>query len=185
MEINSEGKYLNHLQRSGKGSQILLLVLSFLGVGIAIYLTSVHYENVPLVCSESGLINCARVLSSSYSVVPGTTLPITIPGFAWCVISASLAIAALFATTGLWQRRIRIAQFVWALSGLLAVLYLVYVEIVRLHTICAWCTALHVLILVMFLITLVQLQSLPSVLDVNSVSEFEEAENMSTLPRSK
>ena len=176
---------MKHLQRSGNGSQILLLVLSFLGVGITIYLTSVHYENVPLVCSESGLINCARVLSSSYSVVPGTALPITIPGFAWCVVSASLAIAGLIATTGLWQRRIRIAQFIWALLGLLAVLYFVYVEIVRLRTICAWCTALHVLILLMFLITVVQLQSFPTVSDVSPEAEIEEAENISALPRSK
>jgi uncharacterized membrane protein len=173
------------LQRSGQGSQFLLLMLSLLGVGITIYLTSVHYENVPLVCSESGLINCARVLSSSYSVVPGTTLPITVPGFGWCVVSATFAIAGLISTTGLWQRRIRIAQFAWALSGLLVVLYLVYAEIVRLHTICAWCTALHVLILLLFLITLVQLQSLPSVSVISSETEIEEAENISALPRSK
>ena len=176
---------MKRFQRSGQGSQFLLLILSLLGVGITIYLTSVHYENVPLVCSESGLINCARVISSSYSVVPGTTLPITIPGFGWCVVSASLAIAGLFATTGSGQRRIRIAQFAWALSGLLVVLYLVYVEIVRLHTICIWCTALHVLILLLFLITLVQLQSLPSVLALDSETEIEEAENISALPRSK
>jgi uncharacterized membrane protein len=176
---------MKRLQRSGQGSQFLLLMLSLLGVGITIYLTSVHYENVPLVCSESGLINCARVISSSYSVVPGTTLPITIPGFGWCVVSASFAIAGLFATTGLWQRRIRIAQFAWALSGLLVVLYLVYAEIVRLHTICAWCTALHVIILLLFLTTLVQLQSLPSVSALDSETEIEEAENISALPRSK
>jgi uncharacterized membrane protein len=176
---------MKHLQRSGRGSQFLLLALSLLGVGITIYLTSVHYENVPLVCSESSLINCARVLSSAYSVVPGTTLPVTIPGFAWCVVSASLAIAGLFATMGLWQHRIRIAQFAWSLSGLLVVLYLVYVEIVRLRTICAWCTALHVLILLLFLITVVQLQSLPSASASSSETEIEEAENISALPRSK
>jgi len=174
---------MKRLQRSK--SQVLLLALSLLGVAIAIYLTSVHYENVPLVCSESGLINCTRVLSSSYSVVLGTSLPITIPGFGWCVVSAALAIAGLCAKTGLWQRRIRIAQFAWALAGLLVVLYLVYVEIVRLHTICAWCTALHVLILLIFLIALVQLQSLPSDSISSSETESEEAENMSTLPRSK
>jgi uncharacterized membrane protein len=174
---------MKQLQRSK--SQALLLALSLLGTGIAIYLTSVHYENIPLVCSESGLINCARVISSSYSVVPGTTLPITIPGFGWCVVSAALAVAGLFATTGLWQRRIRIAQLAWALSGLLVVLYLVYIEIVRLHTICAWCTALHVLILLLFLITLVQLQALPSASASSSETEIEESENISALPRSK
>jgi uncharacterized membrane protein len=173
---------MKQLQRSK--SQALLLALSLLGVTISIYLTSVHYENVPLVCSESGLINCTRVLSSSYSFVPGTSLPITIPGLSWCVVSATLALFGLFAATGLWQRRIRIAQFVWTLAGLLVVLYLVYVEIVRLHTICAWCSALHVLILLMFLLTLVELQSLP----IASVAEPEtegEEEVVSTLPRTK
>lgn len=174
---------MKYLQRSR--SQFFLLALSLLGVSITIYLTSVHYENVPLVCSESGLINCARVISSSYSVVPGTAVPITIPGFAWCVVAASLAIAGLISTSGLWQRRIRWAQFIWALSGMLVVLYLVYAEIVRLHTICAWCTALHVLILIMFLITLVQLQSMPSEATISDETEIEEAENVSALPRSK
>jgi uncharacterized membrane protein len=174
---------MKQIQRSK--SQVLLLALSLLGVAIAIYLTTVHYENIPLVCSESGLINCVRVLSSPYSVVPGTSLPITIPGLGLCVASAALAIVGLFAATGLWQRWIRIAQFAWALAGLLAVLYLVYVEIVRLHTICAWCTALHVLILLMFLITLVQLQSLPSTSVVELEKEGEEVVSMSTLPRSK
>ena len=174
---------MKQFQRSK--SQVLLLALSLVGVAITIYLTSVHYENIPLVCSESGLINCARVISSSYSVVPGTTLPITIPGFGWCVVSAVLAITDLVATTVLWQRGIRIVQFIWALSGLLVVLYLVYVEIVRLHTICAWCTALHVLVLFLFLITLVQLQSLPSASALSAKTEIEESENMSALPRSK
>jgi len=174
---------MKQLQRSR--SQALLLALSLLGVGIAIYLTSVHYENIPLVCSESGLINCARVISSSYSFVPGTTLPITIPGFGWCVVSVALAVAGLFATSELWQRRIWIAQFAWSFAGLLVVLYLVYIEIVRLHTICAWCTALHVLILLLFLITLVQLQSLPSASALSPETEIEEAENISALPRSK
>jgi uncharacterized membrane protein len=174
---------MKYVQRSGVGSQLLLLVLSLLGAGISIYLTLVHYENVPLVCSASGLIDCARVISSSYSVVPGTTLPITLPGLGWCIVSASLAIAGLFATPGSGQRRIRIAQFIWALSGLLVVLYLVYVEIVRLHTICAWCTALHVLVLCLFLVTFVQLQSLPSGTNSSSETELEEPESISPLPR--
>ncbi len=132
-------------------------MFSLVGVGIAIYLTLVHYENAPLVCSDSGLINCARVLSSSYSVVPGTSVPITLPGLAWSVVSAALAAVALYGGPG--RRWIRVTQFAWALLGMLAVLYLVYVEIVRLRTICAWCTAFHILVLLMFLVTVVQLQS--------------------------
>jgi uncharacterized membrane protein len=142
------------IQRSK--AQLFLLICSLAGVGIAIYLTSVHYENVPLACSDNGLVNCARVLSSPYSVVPGTSIPITVPGLAWSLLSAALALVALY--QGTEHRRIALAQFGWALVGMLTVLYLVYVEIVRLHTICAWCTAMHVLILLMFLVTIVQLQ---------------------------
>ena len=147
--------------------QLLLLILSIVGIGIAIYLTAVHYENVPLICSANGFVDCARVLSSSYSVVPGTTIPISVPGLAWCTLSAALAITGLRLQPV--PRWLRIAQFALSLSGILVVLYLVYVEIVRLHTICAWCTGLHVIILAMFLITLVQLQ--PEQIDVEAEGE--------------
>jgi uncharacterized membrane protein len=145
---------MTFIRRSG--GQITLFVLSLLGIAISIYLTTVHYENVPLVCSTNGLIDCASVLSSPYSNVPGTTIAITVPGLAWCLAMAGLA----FAAWRLWfqHRSLRIAEFALTLVGMVTVLYLVFVELVRLHRICAWCTALHVIILVMFLITVVNLQ---------------------------
>ena len=145
---------MKYIRRSG--GQILILLLSLLGAGIAIYLTAVHYEHTPLICSTNGLIDCARVLSSSYSLIPGTTVPITIPGLGWCVVSGALAFIGLRSASS--QRWLRITQLLWSFVGVVTALFLVYVEIVRLHTICAWCTALHVVILCMFLITLAQLQ---------------------------
>jgi uncharacterized membrane protein len=139
-------------------SQLLLFLLSLVGAAIAVYLTTVHYENAPLLCSTSGLIDCSRVLSSPYSVVPGTSIPITVPGLAWSLVSAVLAVAGLRQRRSQTLRRIHLAQFAWALLALLTVLYLVYVEIVVLHTVCAWCTGMHAVILVMFLITIAQLQ---------------------------
>ena len=150
-------------------TQFFLLILSLIGAGIAIYLTTVHYENVPLICSASGFVDCAHVLSSSYSVVPFTTIPITVPGLAWCVASAVLAMIGL--RFQLVPRWLRITEFALTLAGILTVLYLVYVEIVRLHTICAWCTGLHVVILVMFLITLVQLQQPQTDAEIENESE--------------
>ena len=147
---------MEKIQRSG--GQVLLLVLSLVGAGIAVYLTAVHYENVPLICSTRGLIDCSRVLSSPYSVVPGTSVPITVPGLAWCAVSAVLAIVGLRLLRPQIRHRIQLAQFTWSLLGMLTVLYLVYVELVLLHTICAWCTGLHVVILVIFLTTLVLVQ---------------------------
>lgn len=143
---------MKQIQRPG--GQIIILLLSLIGAAIAMYLTIVHYENVPLICSSRGVVDCALVLASSYSVVPGTIIPITIPGLCWCLVSGALVIMG-------WRfvaRWINTLQFAWSLVGLLVVLYLVYVEMVRLHTICAWCTVLHVIILIIFLITLLQLQ---------------------------
>lgn len=134
-------------------SQFFLLACSLAGAGIAIYLTSVHYELAPLACSESGFVNCAHVLSSPYSVVPGTSIPISIPGLVWNLVMVALAIIGL----RLQARWLRQAQFAWSLAGLLTVLYLVYVEIVLLHTLCAWCTAIHILIVLMFLVALARL----------------------------
>ncbi|MEO7020868.1 MAG: vitamin K epoxide reductase family protein [Ktedonobacteraceae bacterium] len=142
------------LRRSG--SQVALLVLAVLGIADAIYLTIAHYdESVTLVCSDSGFINCARVITSRYSYVPGTSLPISLPGLAWCLVIAVLALLGMF--LGAEQRWLRLAQFAWTLLGMLTVLYLVYVEIVLLDNLCAWCTVLHVLILLMFLIALARL----------------------------
>jgi uncharacterized membrane protein len=158
---------MTHIQRSG--GQIALLALSIIGAAIAIYLTTVHYENVPLVCSTQGFIDCARVLASSYSVVPGTTIPITVPGLGWCIVSAVLALIGW----RLWpeRRSVRVAECVWSALGMITVFYLVYVELVRLHTLCAWCTVLHVIILTMLLISVVQLQQPEYDLEVEAEGE--------------
>src|SRR5579883_502098 len=154
------------MKKSRPVAQMALLLLSVAGIGIALYLTFVHYQNVPLVCSAQGFVDCAFVLSSPYSVVPGTNVPITIPGLFWGIVSAAMAIAALriSSPSSPVLHKIHIAQFAWSLVGMLTVLYLVYVEIVKLHTICAWCTGMHALILIMFLITLVQVQQRPDVM---------------------
>ncbi len=138
-------------------TQWLLFVLSLIGGGIALYLTAVHYEHLPLLCSTNGVVNCERVTSSPYSVLFGTTIPITVPGLGWALVSALLAGFALRARSSSSDimSRVVFVQCIWSLLALLTVLYLVYVEIVLLHTLCAWCTGLHVVILVMFLLTLV------------------------------
>lgn len=138
--------------------QLILLVVSIVGMAIAVYLILVHYDqqNVQLFCSTRGFINCENVLSSSYSVVPGTPIPISIPGLFWFLVVAGLSFYAWK-----WQssdRRLLLAEVVWGALGMLTAFYLVYVELVRLHTLCAWCTALHALILITFITAIFQLQ---------------------------
>jgi uncharacterized membrane protein len=132
--------------------QWALLALAVVGAGIALYLTSVHYDKVPLLCSAGSLVNCERVTSSIYSVVPGTMLPITLPGLAWFVVSALLASVGLRQAHP-WISRLEV---IWASLGMLVVLALIFAEVVLLHALCIWCTAVHLIILLSLLVAIVE-----------------------------
>lgn len=139
-----------------------IVMMALIGLAIAIYLTTVHYAGAPLLCTAGGVVNCTQVTTSSYSVVPGTQLPITVPGMLWFLVSGGLAIAAwrVQTRTGAAPVRLALAQLAWGAIGLLTVLYLIYVELVRLHAICEWCSAVHVLTLLTFLVALYRVQRL-------------------------
>lgn len=147
----------------GTADLAVLAVLAVAGLGISIYLTTVHYTHALLPCTRGGIVNCTQVTTSVYSVVPGTSVPITVPGMLWFLVSGGLAIAAwrVQTRTGLSPTRLAVAHAVWGAIGLVTVLYLIYVELVRLHAICEWCTGVHVLILLTFLVALYRLQRLP------------------------
>jgi uncharacterized membrane protein len=130
--------------------QLLALAASLAGLGISSYLTMVHYSTIPLACPTNALINCEQVLSSSYAVIGGSSVPTSAAGILWFAISAGLA-------AGLWLgRRHQLArvQLAWSAVGLATALYLVYLEIVLLGAVCIWCSAAHALVLVIFLIAL-------------------------------
>jgi uncharacterized membrane protein len=166
---------MTFLQRSG--GQVAWLILSLLGMAVSVYLTFVHYQGAPLVCSTGGLIDCESVLSSAYSLVPGTAIPITIPGLLWFIVSGGLALLGWQFRPG--ERRVLLAELVWAALGMLSVFYLVYAEIVALHKICAWCTVIHITILVMLLLAVIQWQGAS---DDEAELEDEEEEELSSLP---
>lgn len=139
-----------------------LIIMALGGLAISIYLTTVHYTHARLLCSTGGIVNCTQVTTSVYSVVPGTQIPITIPGMLWFLVSGALASAAWRrqTRTGAALMRLGLAQIIWGAAGLVTVLYLVYVELVRLHAICEWCSAVHVLTLLTFLVALYRVQRL-------------------------
>ena len=129
---------------------LLALIAGLAGIAISAYLTVQHYAAVPLACPVGGVVNCEVVLTSSYGVIGGSTVPTSAAGIVWFVVSAGLAAA-------LWRRpRPLLArlQQAWSAIGLVTVLYLVYIEIVKIGAICIWCSAAHVLVLLIFLIAL-------------------------------
>lgn len=129
-----------------------LSAMAVAGLAIAVYLTLTHSGSVPLVCTIGAAINCAAVTHSAYSLIPGTSIPISVLGIVWFVVSGALAI---WATS---EPRLRPAHLAWAGLGLAVVLYLIYVEIVILHQICEWCTVVHLLVIATFVVALYRVQ---------------------------
>jgi uncharacterized membrane protein len=133
---------------------LTLLLIGLTGITISMYLTTVHYARVPLVCSSAGVVNCERVLSSSYSSVAG--VPWSVGGIAWFALTSGLALLAL------WRREpalLQPAQVAWSFVGLGTVLYLIGVEAISLSVLCAWCTALHALVLATLVLSIVRTPS--------------------------
>jgi uncharacterized membrane protein len=134
-----------------------MLLMALLGLGISIYLTVIHYQGGGVAfCSTTGVVNCNKVTSSGNSVLFGSGFPITIPGMIWFIVSGGLALVALLA---IWRNRreparLRAAHLLWGIMGMAFVLYLVYAEIVLLHTLCEWCTVVHLLTFATFLLAL-------------------------------
>jgi uncharacterized membrane protein len=109
------------------------LVLAVLGIGIAGYLTYVHYAGVEPACSIAH--GCHKVQHSQYAALAG--VPVAVLGLIGYVgILAALAVdgepgrmaAALFALVG------------FGFSG-----YLTYRELFTIDAICQWCVASAVL----------------------------------------
>jgi uncharacterized membrane protein len=136
---------------------VAMLLMALLGLGISIYLTVIHYQGAGVAfCSTTGVVNCNKVTSSGNSVLFGSTVPITIPGMIWFIVSGGMALVALLA---IWRNRreparLRATHLLWGIMGMAFVLYLVYAEIVLLHTLCEWCTVVHLLTFATFLLAL-------------------------------
>ena len=114
-----------------------------------------HYAGGGLACTTQSVINCDAVTHSSYSVVWGTQVPITIPGMLWFLVSGVLAAIACFRRAPSWLAPLHL---LWAALATLFALYLLYAEVVLIHYFCEWCTAVHLLILASLVLTLRRVQ---------------------------
>jgi uncharacterized membrane protein len=104
-----------------------IAVVALAGLGIAGYLTVVHYTGAAPVCAIAH--GCTVVQRSAYAVVGG--VPVAVAGVA--------AYAAILATLVRDGEASRMAGAFVALAGLGFSAWLTYVEVGVLHAICIWC----------------------------------------------
>lgn len=120
---------------------IAILVVSVIGIGIATYLTYVHYAGIKVACLASG--GCETVQSSTWSKLAG--IPVAVLGLASYI--------AIFLSLWLRNEIGRIAGFGVALIGFLFSMYLTYREVFSIHAICEWCVTSAVLMTVLMILT--------------------------------
>lgn len=107
---------------------VAVAILGVVGLGIAGYLTYVHYADVEPVCATG---SCAEVQASEYADVGG--VPVALIGLAgYATILATLLVPGELG---------RAATALFGLAGFGYSAYLTYLELDVIDAICQWCVA--------------------------------------------
>jgi uncharacterized membrane protein len=115
-----------------------MIVLAVIGLGIASYLTYIHYAGIKPVCTAGG--SCLKVQSSIYSKLAG--VPVALMGLiGYVVILGSLLVreneTSRFATVG------------FTVVGFGFSAYLTYRELFSIHAVCEWCASSAVILTIL------------------------------------
>ena len=115
-----------------------MLVLAVIGLGLASYLTYVHYSGIKPACSLGG--SCEKVQTSAYSHLAG--VPVALMGLIGYVSILILLLAPETETT-------RFATVAVTAAGFGFSAYLTYRELFSIHAICEWCVSSAVIMTVL------------------------------------
>lgn len=118
---------------SDRTLQRVAVVLAILGLGVAGYLTYVHYAGINPVCNIAH--GCIKVQSSEYARLAG--IPVAVLGLAGYV--------GILATVIAPGEAARMAAALLALVGFGFSAYLTYRELFTIDAICQWCVVSAVL----------------------------------------
>ena len=123
-------------------------IVALAGVGVAGYLTWVHFDDAALVCVAGG--GCATVQESEYAEIAGVPV-------------AALGLVAYSIVLGLvaWDSpSARLAAATIALVGLLFSMYLLVLQLFVIDAVCVWCMVNDVVIApLLALLTALRLRS--------------------------
>jgi uncharacterized membrane protein len=130
---------------SDRRLRIAGIVIACIGLGIAIYLTYVHYTGIKVACLSSG--GCETVQSSTYAKLGSIPVPVLgLIGYIGILASLVLLPGELGRMTG----------FGMALIGFLFSGYLTYRELFTIKAICQWCVGSAVCMTLLMVITAIR-----------------------------
>jgi uncharacterized membrane protein len=122
-----------------------IFALAVVGLGVAAYLTYVHYEDIKPVCGLGG--DCQKVQTSQWSELGG--VPVALIG----LIGYALILASLFVP----GEAGRVAGAFLALIGFAFSAYLTYRELFSIDAICPWCVVSACLMTLLAVLTAIRL----------------------------
>jgi uncharacterized membrane protein len=118
----------------------VMLVLSVIGLGVATYLTIIHYAGINPACTAGQ--SCVKVQTSQWSKLAG--VPVALLGLIGYIgITASLLVPD--------REESRLATLGLTLIGCAFSGYLTYRELFSIHAICEWCASSAVILTILFI----------------------------------
>jgi uncharacterized membrane protein len=118
----------------------VMLVLAVIGLGVATYLTIIHYAGIKPACTAGA--SCIKVQSSVWSRLDG--IPVALLGLIGYIgITASLLAPD--------REESRLATLGLTLVGFAFSGYLTYRELFSIHAICEWCASSAVILTLLFI----------------------------------
>jgi uncharacterized membrane protein len=135
---------------SDRRLRLAALVLAVVGLGVAAYLTYIHYEGIKPVCGLGG--NCEKVQTSEWSKLAG--VPVALLGL--------LGYAGILVALVVDNESARMAAALLALAGFGFSAYLTYRELFSIDAICPWCVASAVIMTLLAIVTTARLMMAPA-----------------------
>jgi uncharacterized membrane protein len=139
--------------RTDRTLQRTLVVLALVGIGIASYLTYVHYKRLSPICAIND--GCEKVQSSRYAKVAGMPVPV-IGLVGYVAILASLLVRGEIA---------RLATAGMAIGGFAFSAYLTSLELFQIHAICQWCVGSAIVMTALAVLSTIRVLRVPGELD--------------------
>jgi uncharacterized membrane protein len=130
--------------------RLVAIVLAVVGLGVAAYLTYVHYEGIEPVCGLGG--DCEKVQTSEWADLAG--VPVALLGL--------VGYATILATLFVEREEALIAGALFSLVGFGFSAYLTYRELFSIDAICPWCVTSAVIMTLLAIVTIARLMLAPT-----------------------
>jgi len=131
---------------SERGLRLATAVLALVGMGIAAYLTYVHYSGAAIACTTGG---CEKVQTSSYAELAG--IPVAVIG----LVGYVLILLTVFVAGEVGA----VAAVGLTLGGFAFAAYLIYVQVALIDALCIWCLASDAVLALLVLVSLLRLRA--------------------------